>query len=378
MKSYLLILNWSPAAVGGVNEVALGIARELKRDGRFRPILGVAVSRRTELPRTIRGIPVCRIPLHDGFGESTGLTLKSATHSLLDLLELSRFLRTNDVAVVNPFFPGIGSLVFLLLRRLGLYEGKLVLSFHGSDVTAIEQSSSWMRAAWKTYIERVDAAFSCSKALQERLLKIAPRAKLHTVYNGADVEFFDSSRKDHSGPKKILHIGKYELKKGQDVLLEAFRHLLNRGVKAQLTMIGATGPGIESVRRQAKEFGDRVRMLTDIPHDRIRNYLRDSDLFVLPSRAEPFGIVLLEAGAAGLPVVASRVGGIPEFLYHEHSALLVEPEDAQGLAEAMARVLLDTELADSLAATWHREAMRFTWRKTTEGFLDGLGEPPIY
>jgi glycosyltransferase involved in cell wall biosynthesis len=260
MKSYLLVMSWSPAEVGGVNEVVLGVARELKKDGRFHPIIGVAVWSRTELPDSIRGIPVFPIPLHDGFGQSFVSTLKSAVHSMLDLAKLSRFLRTHDVAVVNPVFPGLGSSVFLLLRRLRLYEGKVALSFQGSDVTAIEGASPWMRTAWIAYIEQVDAAFSCSRALQERLTKIAPRANLHTVYNGADVEFFNSNRKQHSGPKKILHIGKYEHKKGQDVLLEAFRQLLNSGVEAQLTMIGATGPTTELVRRQADEFGPRAHV----------------------------------------------------------------------------------------------------------------------
>jgi glycosyltransferase involved in cell wall biosynthesis len=315
--------------------------------------------------------------MHDAFGESAVLTMKSAAHSLVDLVRLRRFLRANDVAVVNPIFPGVGSSVFLLLRRLGLYDGKLALSFQGSDVTAIERSNSRMKMAWKAYIEQIDVVFCCSSALRERVSKIAPRAKVRTVYNGADVEFFDSGRKHHPGPKRILHIGKYEQKKGQDVLLQAFRQLLNRGLDAQLTMIGATGPSMESVRRQANEFGDRVHMLTNVPHDRIRDFLWDSDLFVLPSRAEPFGIVLVEAGAAGLPVVASRVGGIPEFLNHGRTALLVEPGDVQGLADAMARLLLDNELANSLSGNWHHEAMRFTWRRTAEGFLDGLEESMI-
>jgi glycogen(starch) synthase len=116
--------------------------------------------------------------------------------------------------------------------------------------------------------------------------------------------------------------------------------------------------------------------LTDVPHHCIVQYLRESDLFVLPSRLEPFGIVLVEAGAAGLPVVASRVGGIPELLRHEHNALLVEPGDPSSLAEAMTKLLSDAVLADRLAATWHREAMGFTWEKTADGFLRGLDLMP--
>jgi glycosyltransferase involved in cell wall biosynthesis len=376
LKSYLFVTSWSPAAVGGVNEVVLGIARALITRGAFRPIIGVAVWNRTELPDQIRGIPVRPIPMHDAFGEGMTSTLKSVVHSFVDVVELNRFLRANEVAVVNPFFPEIGGLVFVLLRHLGLYRGKLALSFHGADVTAIEQSNSWMKKAWKTYIEQVDAVFSCSKFLEEKLSKIAPGAKSHTVYNGADVEFFDSGRRPHSGPKKILHIGKYEHKKGQDVLLEAFRQLLSRGLDVQLTMIGGTGPTTEPVRHEASKIGDRVRMLTDVPHHCIVQYLRESDLFVLPSRLEPFGIVLIEAGAAGLPVVASRVGGIPELLRHEHNALLVEPGDPSSLAEAMTKLLSDAVLADRLAATWHREAMRFTWEKTADGFLRGLDLMP--
>lgn len=368
-----MVLGWPPLAVGGVNEVVIGIARELQRDGRFRPIIGVAGWGQQDLPEKVRGITVCSIPLHDAFGEGTVKTLKSAAHSLADLVPLSRFLRDNEVAVVSSFFPGIGSSVFLALRRLGLYDGKLALSFHGSDVTAIENSNLWMKMAWKAYIEQVDAAFSCSKALERKLSRIAPQAKLYTVYNGADIEFLDCVRKPRTGPKEILHIGKFEHKKGQDVLLEAFRQLLERGWDVRLTMIGATGPTIDFVQRLANEFGDRVRMLVDIPHDRLSEYFCDSDLFVLPSRSEPFGIALVEAGAARLPVVASRVGGIPEFLHHGRNALLVEPEDPRGLADAVARVLSDAELADSLARTWHSEATKFTWRKTTEGFLDGLG-----
>ena len=203
-------------------------------------------------------------------------------------------------------------------------------------------------------------------------MEIAPKANLKVVHNGADVEAFNVRRKPGAGPKRILHIGTYEPKKAQDILLAAFRELLDRGLDASLTMIGNPGPKTEEVRAMSAPFGDRVRMLIDVPHEQVPEYMADADLFVLPSRSEPFGIVLVEAGASGVPVVATRVGGIPEFIESGRTGVLVEPDDWRALADAMAGILVDDERARSLAAAWHEDAMRFTWRRTMESYLEAL------
>lgn len=372
MGTCLLVLSWSPARAGGVNGVVLALARELQAGESYRPLIAVASWSAMELPERVQGIPVIGVRLHDGYGQGAPATLKSAAFLPSDLAGLARVLREQNVRIVNPHFVGIGGAAFVLLRKLGLYDGKIALSFHGADVTEIEGSSPVVRACWRKYIEAVDVVFACSKALGAKVLKLAPKAKLEILYNGADMEIFEVERKPGTGPKRILHIGAYEHKKAQDILLLAFQQLLDRGMDARLTMIGNAGPKTDEIRRLSVPFGGRVRMLTDVPHEQIPEYLADADVFVLPSRSEPFGIVLVEAGAAGVPVVATRVGGIPELITHGRSGLLVEPDDPRGLADAMASVLTDDAVAHMLASAWSREAHEFTWRRTAENYLAAI------
>ena len=372
MATYLFLMTWAPIRVGGVNGVVRGLARELRASGRFRPLVGVSSWSRATLPDEVQGIPLVDIRLHDAYGQGTIANLKSAARLPADLVGLARFIREQEVSIVNAHFPGLGGAAFVLLRSLGLYRGKIALSFHGADVTEIERGSTVFRACWRSYIEAVDVVFACSKALGEKVLALAPKANLKVVYNGADLEKFQVERTPANGPKRILNIGAYEHKKAHDVLLTAFEKLLETGVDARLTMLGNAGPKTDEIRRLSAPFGERVRMFTDVPHEKVAKYMAEADLFVLPSRSEPFGIVLVEAGAARLPVVATKVGGIPELIRNERSGILVEPDDADALAGAMRRVLTDQELADSLAAQWHDEAMQFTWRKTADQYVQAI------
>jgi glycosyltransferase involved in cell wall biosynthesis len=130
-------------------------------------------------------------------------------------------------------------------------------------------------------------------------------------------------------------------------LFAAFEHVLREQPNARLVCIG------NGDRRTALEADIRERGLTDhihlvgaVPH--AARYLRAADVFVLPSRSEAFGYAVLEAAVAGVPVIASRVGGIPEIIHHEREGLLVQSGDVSALAAALSRLLSDQTLRNRL------------------------------
>jgi len=373
MRSFLFVLPWIPDGTGGVDEAVFGLGGELKASSRFKPVIGVTSSSVITTPNEVRGIPIVGLKLHGHYDVTLRESLSWAAWLPSELAGLARVLRSHRVEIVNVHFPGLAGAAFFFLRRLGLYSGKIVLTFHGSDVARVTHSSSVAHRIWKHYISSADEVFACSRALAAQVRSLCPEKEPRVIYNGADIELFRGiARVQNSRHKRVLHIGRFEHKKSQDVLLAAFRMLLDRNLDCTLTMIGASGPTLERVRMAAAAFGDRVTVLVDVRHDLIPHYMADADLFVLPSRSEPFGIALIEAGAAGLPVVATNVGGIPEIITHAETGLLVEPDNPRELANAMATVLENQELAGSLALRLRAQALQFSWRRAADELVAAL------
>ena len=119
-------------------------------------------------------------------------------------------------------------------------------------------------------------------------------------------------------------------------------------------MVGE-GPAGAALRAQAERLhlGDRV-VFAGLRRD-VERLLPLMDVFVLPSQYEGFGIALIEAMAAGLPVIGTDVGGVPEIITHQQTGLLVPPGDAQALATAIERFLLDGALAQAMAKAGQRD-----------------------
>jgi glycosyltransferase involved in cell wall biosynthesis len=155
------------------------------------------------------------------------------------------------------------------------------------------------------------------------------------------------NRDGEAARARIGAVGRLSGEKGLDVLLDAFAHVAEQMPDARLVLVG-DGPERGSLEARARDLSiaDRVEFLgqrSDVPA-----LMVDLNLYVLPSRTEGLPMALLEAMAARLPIVATRVGGIPEAVADGESALLVSPEDPTALAEAMMRVLSETGLAERL------------------------------
>ncbi len=201
----------------------------------------------------------------------------------------------------------------------------------------------------------------------------APR-KLRTVYNGVPIGEFDhgparASRRGDGAPS-VLVVARLHSQKGLDYLLSAAALL----PEARIVVAGEGGQrdSLEAQRR-ALALGDRVELLGH--RDDIPALLREADVFVLPSLYEGLPVSVLEAMAAGTPVVATAIGGTDEVVVHGESGLLVPPRDPSALAGAIRQVLSDRDLARRLViAAKTRVREHFSAEAATRGVSEIYGE----
>ncbi|HMF96532.1 MAG TPA: glycosyltransferase [Vicinamibacterales bacterium] len=208
------------------------------------------------------------------------------------------------------------------------------------------------------------AAYSCahvvvanSRAAADRLrLERVPRRKVTVIANGLDATSVPV-RTARPRLRKIVMVANLRAEKGHDVLLDAAVDVLRHVPDARFDLVG-TGPDRDSLQARAHARGV-AHAVTFAGHcDDVPARLADADLFVLPSRSEAYPNAVLEAMAAGLPIVASSVGGIPELIDDGRNGVLVPAGDSGALAAALCRVISDPFRAERLGAAARLDAAR--------------------
>lgn len=374
---YLLLLNWPVSATGGVNEVVLSLAEQLRDQGDYHPAIAVTTWDYSPQPSPVRGIEIVNLRLRAPFVAGRALRSFLSFLSTLpsDVKTFASFLRERRIEVINAHFPDLNVFMPLLLRAMGLFRGKLVLSFHGADIVAIGRMRGLPRAVWRHLITRANLTVACSEAMARSICLFAPTARVTFIHNGMSIRLFEGAARTRQRGHRILHVGKFEHKKAQDILLRAFQILKQSVPDAFLVLVGAPGPELEKVRAQISDLAldHSVEVHVGVPHERMPEIMAGADIFVLPSRAEGFPVVLLEAGALGLPVVTTPVNGIPEMIEHQKTGLVVPVEDPVELERAMRLLLTDTATADRLAQAWHERAVtNWSWDRTCRRYLDAI------
>ena len=231
---------------------------------------------------------------------------------------------------------------------------------------------------------RFNRAFvAVSDAVREDYVRHMAFSPIHVIHNYLDVEEFSArvAEVDRERERRVLglaeedllvlHVGRFHRQKGQDVLLHAFQEARREEPRLRLML---AGDGDEAPRVLAGELNleDRVLFPGDVA-DPIRLYAA-ADMFAFPSRWEAFGIALLEAMASGLPVVATRTGGIPEVVGADVGQL-VEPEKVTPLALALIGLARDEDLRRRRGAAARVRAREFDARPGVErlaAVYDGL------
>jgi glycosyltransferase involved in cell wall biosynthesis len=264
-----------------------------------------------------------------------------------------RLLAGRQPALIHAQFGVEGVYALPVARRLGI---PLVTTFHGFDAT-LSTAALLTSPAWANYplfrgqLARQGDLFLCASSfIRARVLAMGfPEARTHTHYIGVDCQAIRPRAPAEETPT-ILHVGRLVAVKGAEYLIRAFAHIARREPTVQLVLIG-DGPLKAKLEALTKSLGldGRVQFLGALPHDQVLAWMRKAAMLVLPSirtatgRVEGLGMVLLEAGATGVPAIGSRIGGIPEGILDGETGLLAPERDIQALALSMGRLLDDRD-----------------------------------
>lgn len=198
-----------------------------------------------------------------------------------------------------------------------------------------------------------------------------PAERIRLVPEGIDLASWPTPLPRHDG-QTILCVARQYPRKHIADLIQAFARIRPRFPAARLVIIG-DGPEHAHLRNLAHQLalGASCQLLGALPDDTaVKEWYYRADIFCLPSVQEGFGIVFLEAMAAGLPIVATTAAAIPEVVPHGQAGLLVPPADVTALAEALTTLLADPELRRRYGTFGREYVTRFDWMRVAEQFLE--------
>jgi glycosyltransferase involved in cell wall biosynthesis len=235
-------------------------------------------------------------------------------------------------------------------------------------------------------LKRFHGLAAVSDSVAQRLLNSGVAAtKIRTIANGIDVEPFEralpSPALNFDGNKVIGMVARLDLQKGFEYLLRA-AHQLCGTFPALKVVIAGEGPDRQAIENMIQRFGLQSSVILAGHHSDMPGIYAAIDIFVLPSLNEGLPMTILEAIAASRPVIATRVGAIPSVIKDGETGLLVDAGDADGLRDALARLLSDSDLCQRLGAAGHdwvrrnytSEAMAMKYRQM---YGEVLGVPAI-
>jgi len=257
----------------------------------------------------------------------------------------------------------------------------VIVSAHGGDAFAFR--SGFFRWLKRFICQRADAITANTKATARKLGVSLSCPSLHMIPMGIDIELFRSGNPEKHRPAGsvnrsiLLFVGRLVEKKGVSYLIRAFSQLPPALIdKCELWVIGEGDEktGLIELTRQFN-LAEKIKFIGSVPNDQLPDYYAAANLFVGPSveigsgDTEGQGIIFLEAFAAGVPVIATRVGGIPEIIEDGVTGLLTEPTNVKSLTASILRLLEDPGLGKTLSTNAHVHLnSRFGWETIADSF----------
>ena len=311
------------------------------------------------------------IRLGKGFSVPTNGSVGTITLSPRYISQVRAVLERERFDVLHFHEPFVPFLSLVLLRESRSVN---VATFHayGGWSPAYEFGSRALRG----YAERLHGRIAVSAAARHFIDRYFP-GDYKVIPNGVDMDRFRRAvplARWQDGTRNILFVGRFEPRKGVLDLLKAFRILRKTGCECRLLLVGG-GPQEREARRYVATRRLRgVEFVGRVSDDERDQLFRTADVYVSPATGrESFGIVLLEAMAAGAPIVASDIHGYKGVVRRGREALLVPPRAPKQIALSVGRLLRDPELAAAMSEAGIQRAEEFSWPRVTAKVDDYYG-----
>ena len=294
-----------------------------------------------------------------------------------EVIAVRKFLKTHNVTVAMGEFLHLSLPWFTVCQQLGI---RFFAHAHGYDVSAALREENW-RTEYLRY-KQVAGIITVSEVSRQRLVNLGLAADhIHVIPCSVDVPQVFPQR-DNAGVLRCLAVGRMTAKKAPILTLDAFRRASTNCPTLRLDYIG-TGELLPAARQfvQAFNLGDKVTLHGGQSNETVKQMLLAANIFLQHSITDPdtgdeegLPVGILEAMAAGLPVVSTRHAGIPEAVQDGITGFLVDEGDSTGMAEQIVALASEQSLRQTMGeAGWQRARDHFSWEQEKAGLLRILG-----
>lgn len=259
----------------------------------------------------------------------------------------------------------VGGTALARMRSDGLISAPIFRTIHHVDDFAEPRLFEFEKRA----VAHADHRFVVSKYWQ-RVLKDEYGYDSVISYNGIDLSDFKRLPRRVSTAPTVLFVGGLEPRKGLEYLVHALEFVVDKVPETRMIAVAKTGfrgtdeVGWFKVLADRLALTEHIEFHESVSQDKMLEFYAECDVLVLPSKTEGWGLALMEAMACRKPVVASRVGGIPELVRDGIDGILVDPGDVSELANAIVRLLTDRKLNSKMGGSGAERVRQFSWDST--------------
>jgi len=369
------MLNYEfPPLGGGAGRASFNLSKHLAKKGHQVDVITSKYKKLSGKDKPVKGVNIYRVKSYRKSVHEIKL-IGVIAYIFLGTWQAWKLTRENSYDLVHCFFGLPTGIIALFLKKTkGI---SYVLSLRGSDVPGYDPYSKVKllypltaplnRKIWK----EAGVVVALSNGLKRTAKKFIKDIDYEVAYNGLDFKKFSGviAPKDKDS-FQIICVCRLIKRKGVQYLLEAMSQL--KGKQDRLTVVGK-GDYENDLKELSKSLGieDRVKFVGYVPNDELYKWYGKADIFVSPSLAESFGMTFLEAMASGLPIVGTKVGGIPEVVIDGENGFLVKPKNSYQLKLMIEKLMMDLKLRNKMGEKSRQRARKFFgWDKITKQYLN--------